>query len=171
MKEEALHLQILSYLKDSKEGTQLPKVFEEFLEHEQGILVQAGKSECRGAGCFQRVSAILFAIKRLQQDNQIILAHIDTKLPEHNQGGHNEYIEIGCTTSSSDGKITGDYQKFLEDYLLASIYVSEEACDYIKRGGTSRELQQTKQQTIVTWIALSTTLAASVASIFMTVFC
>lgn len=149
MKKEALHLQILSYLKDQKEIVNLKNVFEKFLDEEQGLLIQKSVSECRGEGCFKRMSAILFAIHRLQEDKQIVLAHIDGEMPENNLTGYNKPLEIGHPNiANTDGKVTGDYQNQLKEHLLSPIYVSDEADDYIKRKGISKELQQAKIQTI-----------------------
>lgn len=166
MKKEALHLQILSYLKDQKEIVNLKKVFEKFLDESQGLLVQKTVSECRGEGCFRRMSAILFAINRLQDDKQIVMAHIDGEMPENNPTGYNKPLEIGHPNiANTDGKVTGDYQNQLIEYILSPIYVSEEADDYIKRKGISKELQQAKIQTMLARWTLIIAMLTLVASI------
>lgn len=166
MKKESLHLQILSYLKDQKEIVNLKKVFETFLGENQGLLIQNDVSECRGEGCFRRMSAILFAINRLQDDKQIVMAHIDGDMPENNPTGYNKPLEIGHPNiANTDGKVTGDYQNQLKEHILSPIYVSDEADDYIKRTGISKELQQAKIQTMLAGWALiiaMLTLAASI---------
>ena len=158
MKSEALHLQILSYLKEQKEIVNLEEVFKEFLDQEQGLLIQDSISECRGKGCFKRMSAILFAINRLQQENQIALAHIDVDLPKNNSHGINKYILVGNTIAEQECKVTGYYQDFLREHILSPIFVSEEAADYINRKGVSKELQQAKRQTC--WAIAAAMIAA-----------
>ena len=171
MKKKALHLQILSYLKDQKEIVNLKKVFEKFLDEEQGLLIQRTVSECRGEGCFKRMSAILFAIHRLQEDRQIMLAHIDAEMPENNPTGNNKPLEIGHPNiANTDGKVTGDYQNQLKEHILSHIYVSEEADDYIKREGISKELKQAQMQTKLAGLALIIAMLTLAASIIVPYF-
>lgn len=165
MKSESLHLQILSYLKEQKEIVNLEEVFKEFLDQEQGLLIQDSISECRGKGCFKRMSAILFAINRLQQENQIALAHIDVDLPKNNSHGINKHIPVGNTMAEQECKVTGYYQDFLREHILSPIFVSDEAEDYINRKGVSKELQQAKRQTccsIAAVVVAMLTLAATI---------
>lgn len=158
MKQTKFHLQILSFLKEQKEIVNLKKVFEHFLGKEQGLLIQKTVSECRGEGCFKQMSAIIFAINRLQEDKQIVMAHIDGEMPEYNPTGYNRPLEIGNPNqAATDGKVTGDYQEYLSKHILSPIYVSNEADEYVKRNGTSRELRQAKIQT---WLAIITTVIA-----------
>ena len=166
MKQKPLHLQILEYLKNQKEIVNLKSVFEEFLDKEQGLLIQKQFSECRGKGCFKRMSAILFAIRHLQQENQIVLAHIDVKIPENNPHVINKPIPIGNTISETDDKVTGDYQNFLEEHIFSPIYVSDDAEEYIKKKGASHELQQAKTQTALTWVAVIIAIISLVISLF-----
>jgi len=156
MKKETLHLQILSYLKDQKEIVNLKKVFEKFLGEKQGLLIQNDVSECRGEDCFKRMSAILFAINRLQEDRQIVLAHIDKEVAkDYSDFGHTAMdINHAYSLSVIESKLTGYYHKLLKEHILSTIYVAEEADDYIKRGGCSKELQQAKIQTCLAWGAV-----------------
>ncbi len=166
MKREALHLQILSYLKEQKEIVNLEKVFEKFLNEEQGLLIQNDVSECRGEGCFKRMSAILFAINRLQEDRQIVLGHINAEIPKDYSESFKNPIKIGNTDKTlTDGKVTGYYQDLLKEHILSSIYVAEEADAYIKREGISKELKQARTQTCLTWITIILAFLTLVASI------
>lgn len=167
---KSLHLQILSYLKEQDKLVNLKTVFEQFLHKEQGLLIQDPVSECRGNGCFHRLSDILFAINQLQQDKQIILAHIDVEIPQCNSNGYNNPIKIGCTDSvDTNGKITGDYQQFLKKHVYSIIHISEDSVNYIRRGGISKELHQANIQTILasitTGVSILTLLIANLLKI------
>lgn len=167
MKQKSLHLQILSYLKKQKEIVNLEKVFEEFLGDGKGLLIDETVSECRGDGCFQRMSAILFAIKHLQDDGQIALAHIDAVVAKDYSIYFSNSRKIGrnVDTLTQEWKVTGYYQDFLIEHILSPIFVSDEADEYIKRDGVSRELRQAKIQTcfaiaavVVAVLTLATTI-------------
>ena len=149
MKPKALHLQILSYLKEQKEIVNLEKVFKEFLGEDKGLLIQEQVSECRGQGCFLCMSKIIYAVNFLQKDGQIVLAHIDATIAKDYSTYFKNPRKIGKNVDAleQEWKVTGYYQTFLKEHILSPIYVSDEAEDYIKRKGVSKELRQAKIQT------------------------
>ena len=167
MKKKSLHLQILEFLKKQKEIINLEKVFEHFLGKEHGLLIQDSVCECRGDGCFQRMSAILFAINRLQDDKQIVLAHIDAVVAKDYSTYFLNPRKIGKNVDllEQECKVTGFYHVFLKEHILSPIYVSDEAEGYIKRKGVSKELWQAKIQTcwsIAAVVVAMLTLAATI---------
>lgn len=166
----SLSIDILSYLLDKHQQTNVMDILNKFLDEKQGLLVTNSISECRGSGSFLRLSAILFVIIKLQRENQIMLAHIDQALPKYNEKGNNQPIRIGHPDGgANDGKITGYYQKFLNDHLYSIIYVSDEAHEYIKRGGLSSEIFEAQRQTILSICVLLVaviTMLISIVSMF-----
>lgn len=165
MKLQPLHLQILSYLRDKKELTNLQNVIDQFLNSGQKLILDGENSECRGKGCFQRFSDIIFAINRLQDEHQIILARTVNNVK------HTYTIDAATANLQQDAKISGDMQLFLRDYAYAIIQVSEEASEYIKRGGVSKELYEAKKQVKWSIVAVIVSIIAVICSIISQLIC
>lgn len=173
MKQKPLHLQILEFLKKQKENVNLEEVLKKFLGENKGLLIGEKESQCRGNGCFRRMSAILFAINRLQDDKQIVLAHIDAVVAKD----YSTYflnprkIDKNVDLLEQECKVTGFYHVFLKEHILSPIYVSDEAEGYIKRKGVSKELWQAKIQTCWAIAAVVIAMLTLAATILLHQYC